>query len=83
MVADWRKKEVGVDNSSIKGSIQFKNEIAVVRALSCKEQKPTLVDLNIRGKRSKAIGWHIKSPGRPRGYAVRITSTNHTTELAG
>lgn len=47
---------MGVENSSIKGGIQFKNEIAVVRALSCKEQKPTLVDLNIRGKRSKAIG---------------------------
>lgn len=56
MVTDWRDKDIEAENSSIKGGIQFKNAIAVVRALSCKWQKSTLVNLITRGKRFKGLG---------------------------
>ena len=51
-IAGWRKKQMGVENLPIKSEKRkyFKNEVVLVRILSCKQQKPTLVNLNIKGE---------------------------------
>lgn len=53
MVAGWRRKEMGVENSPIKGGRRwyFINIVVLVRVLGRKQQKPTPVDLNIKWKK--------------------------------
>lgn len=61
----------------IKGSPQFKDEMAAFRALSCKSRN---YDLNIRGERFRLFGSTLDLWKAQRLYS-RIPTTNHTTEL--
>lgn len=53
MITTWRKKEVGVENSSVKVVLSSKMKWQGSELLAVKSRN---YDLNIRGERFKALG---------------------------